>query len=195
MFLRICSVALVLTGFTGSVQAETKRQLEAHEHGHGKLNIAIEGQSLVMELEVPGADIVGFEHAATSDSDKAAIETARKSLAKSTSLFSLPEAAGCALSEAKVALSSEREHHDKGHTSHELPSHGAEGRDGVEHTEFHVEYAFKCAEIGALGSIGFLYFDQFPNAEELDVTLITDKGQKEFEVNRDRNRIDLHGMM
>lgn len=195
MFLRVCSVAAFLAGAVGSASAETKRQLDVHEHGHGNLYIAIEDKSLVMELEVPGADIVGFEHLATSDRDKAAVEGAKKILARSASLFSLPESAGCTLAEAKVALSGDEEHHDKDRASYGNAAHGAQEKKGGEHSQFHVEYAFNCTNIGALGSIGFPYFDQFPNAEELDVTLITDKGQKEFEVNRDRNRIDLHGMM
>lgn len=195
MFLRVCSVVALLAGLAGSAIAETKRQLDAHEHGHGKLNIAIEGASLVMELEAPGADIVGFEHEAKSDSDKAALERAKETLAKSTSLFSLPAAAGCSLAEAKVALEGEDEHHEKGHGSHGHGAHGDHKEKHSEHSEFHVQYEFKCTDISALGSIGFPYFEQFPNAEELDVTLITDKGQKKFEVNRERNRIDLQGMM
>ena len=35
-------------------------QMDAHVHGHGILNIAVEGQVVEMELEAPGADIVGF---------------------------------------------------------------------------------------------------------------------------------------
>lgn len=195
MFLRICLASVLLAGVAGSVQAETKRQLGAHEHGHGKLNVAIEGHSLIMEFEVPGADIVGFEHAATSEEDKAAIRGAKKTLATSKSLFSLTEAAGCTQTKAKVTLAGEDEHHKEAHASHKSTSHGPGEEEHGEHSEFHVGYAFKCSDIGALGSIGFPYFEQFPNSEELDVTLITDKGQKEFEVNRDRNRIDLQGMM
>ena len=49
-----------------SVRAEEHRELGAHEHGHGTLNIALEGSRLTMELEAPGVDIVGFEHAAST---------------------------------------------------------------------------------------------------------------------------------
>lgn len=195
MFLRIFSSVILLAAYPASAISETKRQLDAHEHGHGMLNIAVEDQLLVMELEVPGADIVGFEHAATSQSDRAAFEAAKNSLATSTSLFSLPEAAGCKLTETNVEFSGGDEHYDKDHSSSGHASHGADKERANEHAEFHVAYAFRCNDIGALGSIGFPYFDQFPNAEELDVTVITDKGQKQFEVNRERNRIDLHGMI
>ena len=48
------------------------RELGPHQHGHGTLNIAIEGERVSMELDVPGADIVGFEHAASTADQKAA---------------------------------------------------------------------------------------------------------------------------
>src|SRR5258708_3075099 len=57
------------------------RELRADQHGRGHLNIAVEGNKVSMELEVPGADIVGFEHAAKTDREKAAVETAKTQLA------------------------------------------------------------------------------------------------------------------
>ena len=56
-------VALAVAS-TGAIAEETRRELDAHQHGHGSLTIAIEGGQVQMALEVPGADIVGFEHAA-----------------------------------------------------------------------------------------------------------------------------------
>ena len=52
--------------------AEERRELGAHEHGHSTLTIAVEGTRVAMELSAPGADIVGFEHAAETDEQKAA---------------------------------------------------------------------------------------------------------------------------
>ena len=39
----------------------------AHEHGVVQLSIAIEGNEVEIELVVPGADAVGFEHAAGTE--------------------------------------------------------------------------------------------------------------------------------
>ena len=67
--------------------AEEHRQLGAHVHGHGHLNIAIEGKKLTMELEVPGADIVGFEHEPSTPEQKAAVQQAKAKLADALALF------------------------------------------------------------------------------------------------------------
>jgi len=39
----------------------------AHEHGHGHLNLVVDGDQLMIELQAPAADLVGFEHAAKSE--------------------------------------------------------------------------------------------------------------------------------
>ena len=74
----------------------------------GTLNIAIEGARLTMELEAPGADIVGFEHKAKTEQQKAAVEKAKQQLAEPQALFKLPAAAGCVLKEAKRRRSKAR---------------------------------------------------------------------------------------
>ncbi|WP_016772972.1 ZrgA family zinc uptake protein, partial [Pseudomonas sp. R62] len=56
--------------------------LGAHEHGVGRLNAALDGQTLELELESPAMNLVGFEHAATSDADKAKVAAARAQLEK-----------------------------------------------------------------------------------------------------------------
>jgi hypothetical protein len=46
---------------------------EAHVHGIGKLDVAVEGANLSLHLDTPLANLVGFEHTAKSDKDKNAI--------------------------------------------------------------------------------------------------------------------------
>lgn len=192
---RAAAVAIVLVAWAAQPgQAQEHRQLGAHQHGHGMLNMAIEGRTLQAELEVPGADIVGFEHPATSDADKAKVAAARKKLADPSSLLAFPAQANCKLTSAKVVLEGEE---DSAHHGEEHGDHGkhAEHEGEAIHSEFHVAYAFDCASVTALTQITFPYFEAFPNAEELDVTLITNKGQKTFEVNRKTMRIDIRDMM
>lgn len=108
--------------------AEERRELSAHVHGHSTLNIAIEAGQVAMELEAPGADIVGFEHAAESDEDKAAIEDALAVLREPLTLFVPPAEAGCTVASADVKLLVEGGDHDE----HE---HGEHGHGDEEHAE------------------------------------------------------------
>jgi hypothetical protein len=167
------------------------RQMGAHEHGTSTLNIAFDGGTLVMELEAPGADIVGFEHAAESDADRAAIEAAEAVLADPATLFALPAAAGCMLSSADAHLAGEDAGHDHGH-SHDH-SHDAAAKDA--HSEFHAEYSFDCADPAAVTSIGFGFFDAFPNAQKVDVQVVGPNGASAFEVDRSAPTLALDGLM
>ena len=87
--------------------AESVRQLGPHQHGHGSLNLAVEGQTVQMALEVPGADIVGFEYEATTAEDRAKIQGAEEKLAQPLALFVLPRNAGCKVTSAKVVIARE----------------------------------------------------------------------------------------
>ena len=97
---------------TPAMAEDEHRELGPHEHGHGTLNIAVEKARMSMELEVPGMDIVGFEHAAATKDEKAAVEKATKALGEPLKVFKLPEAAGCKVADAKVAIEAEHEHED-----------------------------------------------------------------------------------
>ena len=197
------AVGIGLAAAAGAAYAQ-QREAGAHEHGRGTLNIAVEGTRVSMELEAPGADIVGFEHKAKTQKQKAAVAAAKKKLAAPQALFELPAAAGCALKGAKVAFEAEEHGHDhdaKHHggkgDSHKEATKGAtkEEHANEEHSAFTAEYTFDCKAPASLTTIGFGYFKAFSGAEKLDVTVVTPKQQNKFEVGRANPRIDLGGMM
>ncbi|MDG2404789.1 MAG: DUF2796 domain-containing protein [Paracoccaceae bacterium] len=184
--------------------AESTRQLDAHEHGIGALNIAIEGSTVAMEFRAPGADIVGFEYAAESVSDLAAIDTALAILGEPLGLFAIPDAAVCKVAEAQAELESEDghddqveegqdEHADDGHDGHDdhVDENHEEHAEEVDHTEFHAEYMLTCENPDALTEITFTYFEMFSNAKEVEVQIITVAGAQAFEVERDAPVLNL----
>lgn len=197
------TVAMSLTLLIAAAANAESRQLDAHQHGHGTLKIAVEGQTVLMVLEAPGADIVGFEHPAQTADDRALVESGIARLGKPLDLFVMPDAANCAVSAANVALLGEEEHED-GHKDGHDHSHDNDNADGHDddhadeaakegHTEFHAEYNLTCTNPEAIDAIEFSYFEQFPNAVELDIEMISDKGAKGFEVERDEPRLSLAG--
>ena len=198
--------------------AEETRELDAHEHGVGSLGIAIDGTSILMELRAPGADIVGFEYEATTDEDKAAITTATTLLSDPAALFGLPSDAGCSAAKAEAHLEGnehdhdehghddeheehvdseehdDHDHDDEKHDGHDHDEHDHDEEAGESHTEFYAEYEFSCTNMDALTNISFPYFEQFPNALELEVQVITTKGAMAYEVERDEPELVLEGL-
>jgi hypothetical protein len=181
----IIAGAVVLLG-SGGTMADERRALEPHEHGHSTLNIAIEGGRVAIELTAPGMDIVGFEHAAETAEHKAALEAKKAVLADPLVLFVLPSAAGCRVAEAHVELETE-EHPAEPQAAGEAAPAGGEEEEG--HAAFHARYALACTDPSALGSITFAYFERFPYAEQVDVTLISERGQESFKVERAQPRL------
>lgn len=180
---------------------EGHRELGAHVHGHGTLNIAVEDKRLSLELEVPGMDIVGFEHAASNDEQKAKVEKAKADLQNALALFGLPASAGCTLASADVAV--EAEHHHDGDDDHDAKNekegdhdHDGHDHDGhAGHNQFHATYALDCSNPSELTTLSFGYFKAFAGAQGLTVNVVSAKGQSKYEVSRDKPTIDLGGIM
>jgi hypothetical protein len=170
--------------------AQAHRQAGAHEHGRGTLNIAVEGSKVTMELEVPGADIVGFEHTAKTRREKQAVEKATSQLREPLALFKLPPAADCRATEAKVEFGADAEEGAKAPAAKGKAKH-----DDHEHSEFRAQYTLECGSPGSITAIEFPFFRTFSGAEKLDVNVITGKGQNKFEVTRKRPSLSLTGMI
>jgi hypothetical protein len=172
-----------------------QRQLGAHEHGRGALNMAIEGARVSLELEAPGADIVGFEHVAKTARQKAAVAQAKKQLLAPQALFKFPGAAGCEVADARVDLEGGGEHEHEEAKAGSAAAKGPEAAQAGDHSNFHAQYAFNCKDPASITVVEFGYFQAFAGAQKLEVNVITAKGQTTFEVTRAKPRIDLAGMM
>jgi hypothetical protein len=154
--------------------------LSAHEHGVGRLNAALDGQTLELELESPAMNLVGFEHAATTDADKAKVAAVRAQLEKPLVLFNLPKAAGCvvATQELESPLFGDKpdaDDHDE-----------EDAKDGHEHhhdhSEIHAHYQFSCSAPGALKTLDLAnIFNTFPATQKIQVQLISPSGQQGVE--------------
>ena len=145
------------------------KSMNAHAHGVGAFGIAFEADGIAMTLEVPGADIVGFEHKAKTDQERTQTAAAVATLAKPLDIFELPEAAGCAVHEANVEVEHEGSH-----------------------SEFHAEYHLDCAAPNAASEIHFEYFEAFPKAQSLNVVILKGDVADKERVTRADPHLDLH---
>jgi hypothetical protein len=198
------ALSLIAIVATFPAFAEDMRQLDAHEHGVGALDIAIDGTTVAMEFHAPGADIVGFEYAAESDGDLAKVRAALETLGAPLTLFAMPSAAACSVIDTKAELEAEDGHNgahkNEGHEdhdnhddeTHDEHGHKDDGHDDHDehaeetgHTEFHAEYNLTCTAPDTLNEIKFAYFIAFPNAKEVEVQIITASGEQAYEVLRD----------
>ena len=134
----ILAVVIGMTVSTTALANEEFRSHGAHVHGQVEVNIAQDGQELLVEVTAPGADVVGFEHAPETAEQKKVFEQAIAQLNKPDELFSFNNA-NCTLKFKSVTNTLEGDHdehegHDhKDHNHAEHDHHNHEGHDHAEH--------------------------------------------------------------
>ena len=162
--------------------------LGAHEHGAAELDAALDGSMLEIELRSPAMNLVGFEHAPSSDADKRKIADARERLEQPDALFGLPAAAGCKLAETELESPLfEGEAHDHG-DEHEH-EHEHDGDHESQHSEIHAHYHFDCATPQAIQALDLqALFKAFPGTKKIQAQLIGPNGQRGAQLDADQPR-------
>ena len=79
---------LVCISVSFNILAESSRQKDSHEHGAAILKMALEGEKLQIEFEVPSESLIGFEHFPKSQSNRENFSDAIKILSDPSRLFS-----------------------------------------------------------------------------------------------------------
>ena len=161
------------------------RQHSTHEHGSAKLLLAKEGLELQMELSSPAMNLVGFEHAPANAQQRKKVRLAIETLKAANKIFLIPASAGCSLQ--KVTVETGLDTHED-HSSH---THRESIDESNTHADFHVNYRYSCRDMSALTQIDVKLFSYFPATHELDVEMITDKGQQALELNHDTSILRL----
>jgi hypothetical protein len=133
-------LATLFVATTSVLNAQTERELGSHVHGIANLNVAIFDSSLLVELESPWDNMVGFEHAPNTDEQKAMIDDALKHLNAPDKLLDV-QGGNCLLQEAVVesTLSMMDDDHDHDGEKHD-EHHDEHDHDGEKHDEHHDEH-------------------------------------------------------
>ena len=175
---------------------EDAASLGAHEHGAARLNAALDGKRLELELISPGMNLLGFEHAPASAEDEAKVARARSQLEQPQALFGLPAAAGCNVSEqeftGKLLGSAHAGYQRQDDHEHEhKPKHDHDhGHQASEHSDIEAHYRFDCSNPNALQALDLKgLFETFPGTEKIQVQLIGPNGQQGSELTPTRSQL------
>lgn len=145
---------------------------EPHVHGAAALEIAVDGNTLVVTLESPLDSLVGFERAPRSGAERERVRRAAGRLRDAAAMFRPTPEAGC-LAE-KVALASPViEPGLLGEPG--KPAAAGHGEDG--HAELAGEWRFACARPELLKGMEVRLFDAFPGIRRLAVQVAGPRGQ------------------
>ena len=127
-----------------------------HVHGEGKLDVAIDKDTITLNLELPLDAAVGFERAPKNDKEKAALAATEKTLNDATALWLPTPAANCAVESVEV---------------------GMPKFTGGEHADVDARYVFRCAAPAALKGVETTIFKQFKRLYRLETQRVGPTGQ------------------
>lgn len=182
---------IFLAGMAVAQAHEGGHEHGAHEHGVGRMDIAVEKNTVDVDLDSPAVNLIGFEHAPGDAKEKATLEQAVADLKQGGKLMAFTPAAQC--TQQKVLVNSEAlEHGHTGEHEHEhhdskdeaVPDHEEEGgADGHDHADLNASWELRCAHPEALSEVNFTgFFARFPGTHRLRVQAALPGGQTAAEL-------------
>lgn len=151
--------------------------LPAHVHGKAQLQVAIEGNEIHLVLESPLDNFLGFEHSPKNDQQRQLVKSMAAQLRQAGKLFVTPKDCECHVKTVKLSspvLAPELlgNHHKTEPDAHQLSAQDEDSHAGLE-----AEILLNCGNSEALNMIDVQLFKSFPSLHELQVEMVTVKGQ------------------
>jgi Protein of unknown function (DUF2796) len=153
-----CCAAVAALVVTPSITIA--HELGAHVHGVANLEIAVDQNTLTLDLSSPLDNLIGFEHQPRTAQQKAAVRTMADNFNKAEQYFVPSPEAGCMLQSAKLdspALIKNK-------------SAKSENGDRV-HADLDGEFVFACKQTDKLHDLEVKLFASYPNLHKLNVEI------------------------
>lgn len=135
---------------------------KAHEHGIGKLDVAVENGRITIAFESPLDNLLGYERAPRTDAERRQADALVARLKAADTLFRIDPAARCRLTGIELASSA---------LKLGKPEPGEAGHADIDGT-----YTFECADTGRAAHVDVGLFE-YKRLRRLDVQLAGPKGQ------------------
>jgi hypothetical protein len=152
-------------------------QTKPHEHGGMKVDVAIEGAKISIDVEMPLDNLVGFERAPRTDAERKSAAAALARMRAGADLFKLNAEAQCTPTSVTV----------------EAPvlEPGASGQPATAHADLDATYVFQCAQPTQLTTLDVSIFDAFKRVKRIDVQVAGPKGQSKIVLRPPERRVQL----
>lgn len=147
-------------------------QHHAHEHGKVTLNLAVDRDTLVVELNAPAANVIGFEHEPHDDAERSRVVSTATWIRKGDGLIRAPEDAGCRF------VRTEFQDPIWGHTD-------------AGHADYEARFLYRCADPAKLTWIEPVILTKLPNLREAQINIVGPNGQRSETIKNARARIRL----
>lgn len=186
----VASLWCLMVSVSAPLMAQIERQHGAHVHGQGSGTMAIDEQTISLSLEMPGFNIVGFEHPPTNQTQRAEIEAALM-IFKTGQWLNMDSQGRCVVSKTSATADGYDPPMDDDeaghHHSHDHQNHESEG----DHAYFEVNVEAVCAAIDELEWVEINLFASFPNNERITLDVLIQTGALQARLDASTTRVNL----
>jgi len=175
--------------------------LEAHMHGLSELTIAMENQTLEIQLISPAINLIGFEHKARTKEEIAAVSDVLDQLRDHKTLFAF-SGANCSHVETSIDVASlidsdnhknstkHDEHEHEHEHEHEYDDDHEEHAENNSHSNIIANYQLFCENKPSLASITVDLFDAFPATHKIQVMWVVQTRQGAVTLTANKRKIE-----
>jgi len=163
-------LATALFAATPFLSAQAQQQ-HAHVHGQMKLDVAIDGPTVVIDMESPLDNIVGFERAPKTDAEKKTVADAIAQLRAADKLFAIDPAANCKLGPVDLR-------------SGALGLGNPDPNEPPGHADLDATFSFNCTNAAAAKFIDLSLFSAFKGLRQIDSQIASSQGQFKRQIKR-----------
>lgn len=169
-------IALALTALLAAPLAASAQTQSAHVHGQIRLDVVVDGPTIVIAMESPLDNFVGFERAPRTEAEKKTVEDAIAQLRAGADLFKIDPAANCKL--GPVTLHSAA-----------LGLGKSEEGAGEGHADLDGSFAFNCTNTAAAKFIDVDLFNAFKGTRQIEAQIAAPQGQFKRTLKRPATRL------
>lgn len=165
---KVIFLGLLSLGFVHAGQAQ--QNLKAHTHGSAKLTVLYEDGQLIMELESPADNLLGFEHKPQNAQQRQQVEQLNKNLKDPATVVGLKPS--CVIRKSNVNMPfSEIEPAEQAHEHGEHHAHKHEADTLDNHKDILLHYEWRC-DGNLPPRITVNLFQHFSGLEKIEVQWI-----------------------
>ena len=150
---------------------------QAHQHGQAQANVAVQGNRLSVQLEIPLDSLLGFEHRPRTDRQRAAAQAAVQQLKAAASWLKPDAAALCTLARSDI------------NTQALDPAPPGSAEPG--HADVDASYEFTCAASEQLGGLDIGLMSVFKRIQRINVQVAGAKSQNKQTLQPPATRVRL----
>ena len=172
-----------------TVEGDPVGTLGAHEHGVVRMGLAVDDQRMSLDIEVPAATVFGFEHNPETEEEIRVVSEAMETLrTRVGEVIVVSSELACELEDVEVVSAPEVDeehshsededaHSDDEEHSHSEDEEHSHSEDEDAHSEVRVSVSWFCAQSVEGTDATLSLSSLWPDAELVDLTVITSMGQ------------------